>query len=256
MTSFRNWFYSPDSVASSGSASNEKITITTTPSSTTTTTPTKTVKTPGVPKSDVNFGSTITLVSTSWTTHPEITLAYATPAQFVQMVKDYNSELNDRIEIGATRSQQTNILKGLDKKINSGVKEVKSYIGTKYGTENAESYFNQFGIEHENKSWRLPKDRQKRTLALNQMAKAIDANGLGTNAFGKTFWADIIKQYGPTLEIVQGIEQKVADKVKNKNSGKKDLNKILTSLRFILRGNFPETYTQVYRTWGFLKENY
>jgi len=256
MITFRNWFYSPDSVASSGSASNEKITNTTTPTSTTTTTPTKTVKTPGVPKGDINFGNTITLVSNSWIANPTITIAYTTSAEFAQMAKDYNIDLAERIEIGSTRSQQTKILVGLDRKIKTGLKEVKSYIATKYGTDNAESYFNQFGIVHEKSGWKLPIDRQKRTLALNQMAKAIDANGFGANAYGKTFWADIIKLYGPTVEIVQGIEQKVADKVKNKNTGKKDLNKILTSLRFILRGNFPETYKQVYRTWGFLKENY
>jgi len=255
MIPFRNWFYSPDSVASSGSASNEKITNTTTPSSSTITT-TKTVKTPGVPKGDINFGNTITLVATSWIANPTITVSYATPAEFVQMAKDYNAELKERITFGSTRSQQTKILIGLDRKIKTGLKEVKSYIGTKYGTDNAESYFNQFGIVHENNGWILPYDRQKRILALNQMVKAIDDNGFGTNAYGKTYWADIIKLYGPTVAIVQDIEQKVSDKVKNKNTGKKDLNKIITSLRFILRGNFPDTYKQVYRTWGFLRENY
>jgi hypothetical protein len=233
-------FYSPDAPTGSEPVTEEK---------------TKNQKA-SVPAADIDFGNLALIVSTAWAANSQITLIGKTTEDFAQQVTDYNTVLNNRRQQGSLKPQQTKTLKTLDRQAATALAEVKSYISNKYTTKNAQSYYPQFGIVHQGKKWVLPFDRQEKSQALQMMIDAIAEHGFGENVYGTTFWTTLKSQYDVALSTTSAIKQGVSNKVGNKNQLKTEIKKVLKSLRLTIEANYPDTFKQVLREWGFLKEDY
>jgi hypothetical protein len=211
------------------------------------------VKTRPIPAADVDFGNIIKLVSAKWATSPWLTLVYLTSAQFAAKATAFQTTLATRQQSGSTRSQTTQALKLLDKSIENALIYVKNYLLDKYKKESYQSYFAAFGIE---KGGRYPKDQNSRSAALKLTVEAIAANGFGTKEFGTAFWTDIKTQYDALLTTASTTDSAVSTKVGDKNALKAELKKALNSIILVIKGNYPDTYKQELRNWGFQKEKY
>jgi hypothetical protein len=216
----------------------------------------KPVRTRTIPKADIDFMDVAKAVAQNWLTTPGITLLWKTSADFDKAVQAYSTSLEVRINTGSLRPGQTLTLVQLDKQIEEAVGEVKIYIEKKYKRANAPAQFARFGIIKENRAYVMSQDRNNRKAALKQMVDTIAAEGFGNEEYGTAFWTDIKTAYDAALATASTTTGEVSSKVATKNEQKKSISKVLTALLFVLRGNYPETYKEIYRQWGWRKESY
>lgn len=208
-----------------------------------------------VPAADADFGTVVTNVATKWTATPAITLLWTAPAEFSSKATLFNTELGKRNDISSSRPQITARLKQLDTTIDKALPYVKSYLLELY-KEAATSYYPSFGIEHQTNKYVIPRDRNKRSNALNLMLTAIHANGLDAKEFGTDFWTEIKSEYNALVGNATATDGTLSTKVSSKNELKKELKKALNCLIYVIKGNYPDTYKAELRSWGFQKEKY
>ena len=210
----------------------------------------------GIPRADLDFLNVAKGVVTKWLASPEITLVWMKAGDFKTLVTNYETYLKAKINAASTRPEQSNILKNLNKEIDEKEEEVKGYCIGKWGPKNASSYYPQFGMVHDNHSWNLPRDNNDKSEALDVMISGIATHGFGANTYGTAYWTDIKARFDDALTSSTSIDSNVSANVGQKNIYKKQVNKVEASLRYVLRGNYPDEYQQVYRTWGWQKEDY
>lgn len=216
----------------------------------------KSVKKRNVPATDINFGNVITTVSTKWLANDWLTLKWHDATQFQNNTTSFNNILQSRLQKGATRPQITQSLRTLDKSIDTALSYVKGYIIDKYKKENATSYYAAFGIEHKGTKYMLPKDQNKRIAALHLMIEALTVHDFATKEYGTAFWSPIKDQYIALVNEATTMDGTVAVQVGDKNTLKSDLQKALNAIINALKANYPDTFKQEMRDWGFQKEKY
>lgn len=211
---------------------------------------------PGIPAGDVDFMAVADAVQTKWKTTAAITLVWTDADAFKDLVLAYIATLTGRLTTGGGRSVFTNTLENLDNDIHNAVNEVKTYIAEKYGSQNATAYYAQFGITHVGSHWDLPTDHSERNQKLSMMGEAITANGFSAKTYGTAFWTATKTAYNDALTGANNTDGSVSAAVGTKNQQKAQINKVMVALRYVLRGNYPDTYAEVYRDWGWQKEDY
>lgn len=217
----------------------------------------KTVKrTSNVPAKDADFGTLGVNSSAAWLKNPLITLLWITPAQHKANVDAFITTLSERRSTGGGRKEVTAKLDVLDVSIDEGTTAVKAYLAYKYEKKNAPSYYPQFGIEHVGSNFIIPRDRNKRAAALPHTVAAITAHGFTNEKYGAAFWQATMESYNTLLAQAAAVDGTVAGKVGTKNELRKTINKTHNALICLLKANYPDTYKNVMREWGFQKEKY
>ncbi|UAY51765.1 hypothetical protein [Ferruginibacter albus] len=233
------FFYSPDAPGSASSSSDASV-----------------HKTPGLPVKDADFMDVAKAVAKSWVAHPSITLAYFDSGSFSNLVALCAAKLDERLATGANRPLLTQTLAQLDDSIDDAITEVKVYLQKKYKKDNAPAHYAAFGLEKQNHVFQLPRDRNKRLQALKQTKAAIETEGFGNEEYGTDFWNNVYDAYSTAMTKASDTDGQITAHVSGKNSDKEQIKKIMISLRKVLEGNFPDTYEDVYRVWGWQKEHY
>jgi hypothetical protein len=210
-----------------------------------------------VPRKDADLSNVCNLVGAEWLASPSITLVWKTQGDFATDAANFANYLQTRDSAGGGQQILTNTLSNVDEQIDDAIPYVKSYINGKYGPHDGPSYFASFGISYTKATgYELPVDHQKRGIALQMMSDAMVANGFTTQDYGTTFWAGILTTYNKALANVLagsgGVSSQVADVTQLRTS----LRRVLHSLLLVLEGNYPDTFVQVRRQWGFMKEDY
>jgi hypothetical protein len=108
----------------------------------------------------------------------------------------------------------------------------------------------------ENKTYILPRDNDKRKKALVLMKDAIATDGFGSEEFGTIFWKNSITAFNDALKNTTDTAKKVSNKVSAKDNNRGKIHKVLIALTKLIEANYPDTYKQVLREWGFIKQNY
>ena len=208
------------------------------------------------PQADTDFLTVSKNVSKSWLANPAITLLWINQAAFNTMVTIYETSLNTRLSDGSFRPSITQTLNQLDQQMDDAVSEVKVYIQKKFKKENAIAQYARYGITKSNASYQLPKDRDSRKTNLALMITAIAADGFAAEEYGTAFWTAIKTSYELALNNATTTDSSVSKNTAGKNLQKKNITIVMNALRYVLRGNYPDTYTAVYRDWGWQKEDY
>ncbi|UAY50621.1 hypothetical protein [Ferruginibacter albus] len=219
-------------------------------------TPAPAHKKSGLPKKDSDFLHVAVAVAKAWTDNPVITLVYTNAADFSALVASYETQLKGRAATGGGRPILTQTLSQLDASIDAAVSEVKVYLQKKFKKQNAPAHYLQFGIEKRGEVYELPRDRNKRLVALQQMKDAITAEGFAGEEYGGNFWNDIYTVYNASVISAGNTDGKISEQVGAKNTNKEQIKKVMKSLRRVLEGNYPGTYPTLYRSWGWQKEDY
>lgn len=216
----------------------------------------KPTKTTNVPVADIDFGNVVGKVRDKWEKSTWLTLQWMTFPEFQTKANEYQTTLTERLQTGKNRPQITQSLKNVNKEIDDKVANIKGYIADKYGKENAVSYYSAFGIEFYKKAYLIPSDQNNRSEALGLMVSAIDANGFNDKTYGKDYWTALKVQFDDLLQSASDTDGTVSSKVGDKNKLKKGLKKALNSIVLSIKANYPDSYKQELRTWGFQKEKY
>lgn len=216
----------------------------------------KKVVTSNIPITDVDFMDVAKTVAASWLANPAIVLLWKKSDDFSRQVQAYADTLGLRTDTGSKRPGLTLTLQQLDNQINDAVKEVKVYIAKKFKKANALAQYARYGIVKINEGYKMAKDRNQRKAALELMVKAIAEDGFGDEEYGINFWKAVQADYATALEQAGTTAGNVSEKVATKNVQKRAIKKALVALLYVLKGNYPDTYREMYRKWGWKKENY
>ena len=208
------------------------------------------------PADDLNLKDLSQSIAASWQQNLPITLIWTTPAAFATTVNLFDASLGQRLTTGGGRAVVTNQLKALDKTINEHTDYLKTYLKDLFGKDNFTSYFPQFGIAKERKSFVFPADSNMCSAALKMALEAIAAHGLQDKTYGLAFWQSLSQEYDAALKASVDTDGSVAGLVKTKNEHRQQIRKTLNALIHIIKGNYPDTYASVLREWGFQKEKY
>lgn len=209
-----------------------------------------------VPQTDIDLGTVVTTVSEKWNKSKWLTLLWLKPTEFELDAQNYNIILSSRLNDGGTRPQITKALKVLDKKMDNHLSYVKGYITDKYKKESAMSYYNAFGIETKDGRYSFPRDQNRRLASLELMLGGLDKNGFNDKEFGKGFWTSIQKDYQELTKQANALDGAISANVGGKNVLKSNLVKGLNAIVNCIKANYPDTYKQELRDWGFQKEKY
>ena len=227
--------------------------------STPTSTPAKgePAKTGNIPRADVDFGNVATEVNTKWgSIMPVITLLWKSQPTFAGEVLLYNTTVTERKTTGGSRKPLNQQLNTLHNEIDTRTENVKGYLEEKYGKTDSVAYYAVFGIVKQNDVYKLPQDRNERITALQLMTDGCTTEGFITQTYGTTYWAAVKTNYEAFVNAIGATDSKITGKVSTKNTLKKEIKKTLNALINVLKGNYPDTWKQELRVWGFQKEKY
>ena len=92
--------------------------------------------------------------------------------------------------------------------------------------------------------------------ALKLMISALTEHGFEDKEYGLAFWTSLQEQYSVLVKQATTTHGQVAIKVGDKNALKDNLKKGLNAIVHALKANYPDSYKQELRDWGFQKEKY
>ncbi len=209
-----------------------------------------------IPTKDADLASLSVNVEIAWRANPDIKLRWTDVDKYKASITSYITSLNERQGTGGIRRELTQKLAMLDTAINNGISAVKNYLAYKYEKNNATAFYPQFGIERVGKLFLVPRDRNKRLVALALIVNAIVRHGFQDQKYGTAFWQETKTHYDAFLKQAMAVDGMVSNKVSSKNELRKNIVKTNNALLNVLKGNYPDTYTSVIREWGFQKEKY
>lgn len=191
-----------------------------------------------------------------WEKTPEITLTWMKLADFKTLVQDFRDSLEERIQVGSGRQSKTKLLQNLDTELNKAIEELKIAILGKFGKEDGKSYYSEFGILKVSKSFKLPNDRNQRQQAMVTLIQGLEKHQINAAKYPLQFFKDTQTQYDALMNEAKDIDSSVSAEVGTKNELMKKVEKVLNSLIYVIKGNYPDTYASELRAWGFQKEKY
>jgi hypothetical protein len=215
-------------------------------------------KTGNVPRADIDFGNVAKLVSDKWMSMPMLMLLWKTQPVFAGEVMLFNTTVTERKSVGGSRKPLNQQLTTLHDEIDLRTENIKGYLEEKYEKAGAQAYYAQFGIVKQGDSYKLPHDRNERVTALQLMIDGCNTEGFNVPiiAYGASYWTTVKGNYEALVNAVGSIDSNVSGKVGTKNTLKKEIKKTLNALIMVLRGNYPDTWKNELRVWGFQKEKY
>lgn len=210
-----------------------------------------------VTKKDAELGTLAQSVSKVWGQNPQITLIWTSQPNFEEQVNNYANALDSKSNSKKNRPQITNNLKTCNQAIDTGIAKIKDYLDAD-ATNKAEAKANyaKFGITLQGSAYKLPADKDKRTQALKLVLGAITEFGYGKKPFGTAYFTPLIDQYTLLVSEAADTDKSVSSIIGNKNKQKEELIKTLNSLVLLIKANYPNTYKNELRAWGFQKEKY
>ena len=216
----------------------------------------KVVKTKSLPAKELELGAIATLASAKWTVSTWLTLLWLTPAQFATLVVNYKAALTIRNISGGTKKGVVQSMKLINKEIDDAMVYVKGYILEIFKKDRAKSMYATFGIQSKDGHYNLPDDIDGRAAALGTLLTAIRDNGLDDKEYGRAFWDDIKARFDELASQTTSLSSTISVKVGDKKELKKELLLALNSLIKAVQANYPHTWKEELRAWGFQKERY
>ncbi len=209
-----------------------------------------------IPRKEADIISIVKNVTTVWEKHPEFTLVWIKPADLKEATALFEASFTVRNETKGSRVGITKELKAVNTEINQSVGYVKGYIADLYSVKDAPSYYPQFGMVKVNKVYRMPSDNDKRLHALEQMVKAIEQHGLDSRKYGGQYWKTIYTRFTEAKMQAVSSDSTSAEHVNIKAGKKITIRKALNSMVLLIKANYPDTWKEELRVWGFQKEKY
>ena len=212
-----------------------------------------------IPTGDMDFGTVANDAIAMWKTENWLTLKYITQAEAQGKVNLYNSIIDNRKDDGGDRPQYTVALKTVNGEIDGSIKYIKGYLQEEHGEEGkavVQSYYPAFGIVKVGDAFEIPKDASSRKVALGLMLTAIKDNNFEDRKYGTVYWTDLKNRYDTLIQTSRALDGTISDNVGDKNVLKEELHEVLISLINVITGNYPKTYHEQLRKWGFQKEKY
>ena len=226
--------------------------------STPTTTPARPKKKDVLPRTQQALATLGLAAAKAWTASELPALLFVSKAAFAAQAISYAASLGTADGADDSLSPQSKRLKTLDKLITKNLGFVKGYLAEDHDADGGEAYYDEFGIVHEGKNFRLPAARTARALALGKLVAALHKHGYDQKKFGAAVWQPIATEYAQLAKESGETRGSASDAVGQKNVLEAPVRVALRSLVLSIKANYPAEDAQrgVLRAFGFQKEVY
>ncbi len=215
----------------------------------------KVVRKRKVPTKELELGAVASLASAKWATSNWLVLLWLTSAEFMTIVNNFNAILRALNRSDGEKGDAVKQFQLLNAEIDDSIAYVKGYILEKFKKARAKSMYPLFGI-NDSGNYYLPPDHQSRKEALGTLIDGIREHGFQDREYGLEYWTLIKEQYDPLAEATIGLTGDISVKVGDKNELKKRVKLGLNALIKTVQANYPFTWEEELRAWGFQKERY
>jgi IS1 family transposase len=209
-----------------------------------------------LPKKEGDLNAIAAEIAAYWETQPQITLLWTDVAKFKAASKLFGQSYAERADMKGIRRGVTQELKDINAEMNSSIEQLKAYLAEIFGRKNAQAYYETFGIVKEQAQYKLPKDNDRRLYALETLLRGIDAHALGERKYGKKYWEEIYARFTSLKKQASEADSYSTQRVRSKAEQKLFIHKTLNALILNIRSNYPDTWRNELRIWGFRKERY
>jgi hypothetical protein len=207
------------------------------------------------PTSDINNAMLAVRVGIKLDDYPDIEVPYMDKPTYKAKSADFLDLVEVRVDEKNVRPVLTKTLKEIASEVKKGIRAIRGYLFEKYeDNKKAISFYKDFGLEKKGKVWLLPTDQQHLLSAFKTIKKGLLTHGFGTKKFGTAKFTQLETAYEITLNSAIATDGTSSMTVSQKETLKKEINMYLTSVRFIVRAHYPDTYMSVLRDLGFQKE--
>ena len=215
----------------------------------------KTNRKTNTPTDAINHAALAKRVAQNLVNYPNVAVGYMDLAVFTNKVTDYAAAVQARVDEQNARPILTQSIKELLSNTKKALKAVRGYLYEKYEDEKkAISFYPDFGLEKKGTIWSLPTDQQGIISAFKTLKKGLTKHGFSTKKFGMTLFTQLETDYLAAVNSAVSNDGSSSITVANKDALSKEINVYLTSVRFIVRGQYPTSYSSVLRDLGFQKE--
>ncbi len=208
------------------------------------------------PRKEADIITIAANVAASWEKRPELTLIWITPDGLKDATGVFKESFTVRNETKGARMVITRTLKSINTEINQSVKYLKGYIADTYQAKDAPAYYTQFGIVKDRRAYTIPSDNDKRLHALEQLVKAIGQHGMSDRKYGQQYWTNLYEQFVQAKNQAAESDSTSAEHINIKTGQKAVIKKALNALIYLIKANYPDSWKEELRVWGFQKEKY
>lgn len=196
-----------------------------------------------------------TRVYESWD-ETKLPLLWCTRTEFKGYIDEMAKQLASGKSAGATRRQITKELRDTNARINAAAGDLKRLLFIKYKSD-YKVYMADAGIKTVGKNYSFPKNQQERILALDMACSFVERNpALTTPELNLTHWQEMRADYIAHVNSAVNKDSSVTESSIKKSKYKENIVKTLNSIIWLIRANYPDSYQQEIRRWGFHKEKY
>jgi len=186
----------------------------------------------------------------------KITVAWMLKSELEQLFTDYKSVSFNRRTSGASRGGTTDEIGLLDKEIDVAIEHVKNRLSERLKSKrSAIARYPELGIE-KGRKYALPEKREDRLKAFPILIESLKAYNFLDTEFNLKYWEEVYVRYETLAKQARSTAGNVSMKVGTLNQYRAETRKFFNSFISIIRGNFPDTWRNELRNYGFQKEKY
>ncbi len=187
---------------------------------------------------------------------------YDSPFTLAWMDKDlleerytyYSNSVRARYESGNSRSNASKDIQRLNELIEQNIKFVKNYILEEVGEDLILKEYTKFKIVKTSSKYTLPTKQEQRLFAIKIFLEAIKASPFSDRKYGTAFWQPIHDDYIRLMNETTNFAGDISMSSSERNDRRKEIQKVLTAIKYLIQAHHPDNYKEVWRSWGFLKE--
>ena len=208
------------------------------------------------PERDLAQAASWLQMGTAWQANPQITLVDTTADEFAGAATAHNGKLQARYNIDDPRNKLGARLDTIRDLFAAALPYVKAALLPIFKKEGIEDAYPSFGIEHRDDSWQFPAERLAAQDAYDKATTGLQAQGLKAGEYGSEVLGPLAAEFRTKYAALVKLDGDISAAVGAKNLGKPYLKKTARCLRYVLKGNYPDTYDQVVRAWGGQREKF
>ncbi len=208
-----------------------------------------------IPTSDNDTLAVIVSLLPKWD-ETILPLFWISKQRLQEITDNYSTLLMNRTTTGASRGSITSSLRRLDDEMDINIEHVKNRLAERLKSkQEAIARYREFGIVKE-KSYKLPMSREDRVKALPMLLNALNEYQFLDTDFGIEYWTDMYARYEPLVNLARSTDGSVSSKVGTLNQYRSEVRKFQNCFIQIVKGNYPDTWKNMLRDFGFQKEKY
>ena len=213
-------------------------------------------KAPADPRADLAMAATWVAIGEAWKRNPDITVRRTTQAAFEAAAGAHHAKLQARQNVNDPRALLAGRLDAIRAVFAGQLEYIKAALLPVFKREGLEDAYPTFGIGQEDGTWKFPTKRLKAQDAYDKAVAGLRAQGLTAGDAGADRLAPLAAEFREKYGQLTQLDGQTSAAVGQKNLGKPYLKQTARSLRYIIRGNEPDSWEQVWREWGTQKEKF